>query len=45
MKEIERDLSGQSWLAVCGKMAAVELYAPQGAEMVSRMIYEPDEQG
>ena len=27
------------------KMAAIELYTPQGAEMVSGMIYEPDEQG
>ena len=24
-------------------MAAIELYTPQGAEMVSGMIYEPDE--
>ena len=30
------------WLAV---MAAIELYTPQGAEMVSGMIYEPYEQG
>ena len=26
-------------------MAAIELYTPQGAEMVSGMIYEPYEQG
>ena len=26
-------------------MAAIELYTPQGAEKVSGMIYEPDEQG
>ena len=26
-------------------MTAIELYAPQGAEMVSGMIYAPDEQG
>ena len=26
-------------------MAAIELYTPQGAEMVSGMIYAPDEQG
>ena len=33
-------------LARCAKMAAIELmYAPQGAEMVSGMIYAPDEQG
>ena len=25
-------------------MAAIELYTPQGAEMVSGMIYAPDEQ-
>ena len=36
---------------VCAVMAAIELYTPQGAEMVSGMIYElcepcePDEQG
>ena len=27
------------------EMAAIELYTPQGAEMVSGMIYAPDEQG
>ena len=33
-------------LARCAEMAAIELmYAPQGAEMVSGMIYAPDEQG
>ena len=26
-------------------MTAIELYTPQGAEMVSGMIYEPCEQG
>ena len=26
-------------------MAAIELYTPQGAEMVSGMMYEPYEQG
>ena len=26
-------------------MAAIELYTPQGAEMVSGMIYAPDKQG
>ena len=26
-------------------MAAIELYTPQGAEMVSGMMYEPHEQG
>ena len=26
-------------------MAVIELYTPQGAEMVSGMIYAPDEQG
>ena len=31
--------------ALCAEMAAIELYTPQGAEMVSGMIYEPDEQG
>ena len=41
---------GQSWLLclispICAEMAAIELYTPQGAEMVSGMIYEPDEQG
>ena len=30
---------------VCAEMAAIELYIPQGAEMVSGMIYAPDEQG
>ena len=25
--------------------AAIELYTPQGAQTVSGMIYEPDEQG
>ena len=29
----------------CAEMAAIELHTPQGAEMVSGMIYEPDEQG
>ena len=37
------------WLApalhVCAVMVAIELYTPQGAEMVSGMIYEPYEQG
>ena len=32
-------------LALCAEMAAIELYTPQGAEMVSGMIYAPDEQG
>ena len=38
---------GQSWLIspICAVMAAIELYTPQGAEMVSGMIYEPYEQG
>ena len=37
----------QSWLIspICAVMAAIELYTPQGAEMVSGMIYEPYEQG
>ena len=33
---------------ICAVMAAIELHTPQGAEMVSGMIYEPhepDEQG
>ena len=30
---------------VCTKMAAIELYTPHGAEMVSGMIYAPDKQG
>ena len=30
---------------VGAEMAAIELYTPQGAEMVSGMIYAPDEQG
>ena len=30
---------------ICGEMAAIELYTPQGAKMVSGMIYESDEQG
>ena len=30
---------------ICAEMAANELHTPQGAEMVSGMIYEPDEQG
>ena len=33
---------------ICAVMAAIELYTPQGAEMVSGMIYEsyePYEQG
>ena len=41
-------LWGQSWLLIspaCAEMAAIELYTPQGAEMVSGMIYVPDEQG
>ena len=43
-------LRGQSWLLclispICAEMAAIELYTPQGAEMVSGMIYAPDEQG
>ena len=29
----------------CAEMAAIEMYAPQGTEMVSGMIYAPDEQG
>ena len=33
------------WLALCAEMAAIELYTSQGAEMVSGMIYAPDEQG
>ena len=34
------------WLApICAEMAAIELYTPQGAEMVSGMIYASDEQG
>ena len=34
------------WLALYALvMAAIELYTPQGAEMVSGMIYEPYEQG
>ena len=41
---------GQSWLlclvsSICAEMAAIELYTPQGAEMVSGKIYAPDEQG
>ena len=41
---------GQSWLLclispICAEMAAIELYTPQVAEMVSGMIYAPDEQG
>ena len=33
------------WLALylCAVMAAIELYTPQGAEMVSGMIDEPHE--
>ena len=43
-------LWGQSWLLclispLCAEMAAIELCTPQGAEMVSGMIYAPDEQG
>ena len=43
-------LWGQSWLLclispICAVMAAIELYTPQGAEMVSGMIYEPNDQG
>ena len=30
---------------LCADMAAIELYTPQGAEMVSGMIYGSDEQG
>ena len=30
---------------LCAEMAAIELYSPHGAEMVSGMIYAPDEQG
>ena len=30
---------------ICAEMAAIELKTPQGAEMVSGKIYEPDEQG
>ena len=33
------------WLALCAEMAAIELYTPQGAVIVSGMIYESDEQG
>ena len=33
------------WLALYAVMAAIELYTPQGAEMVSGMIYEPYDQG
>ena len=36
------------WLApalYAAVMAAIELYTPQGAEMVSGMMYEPYEQG
>ena len=35
------------WLVspICAVMAAIELYTPQGAEMVSGMIYEPYEHG
>ena len=38
-------LWGQSWLIspICAVMAAIELYTPQGAEMVSGMMYEPYE--
>ena len=40
---------GQSLLIstgpICAVMAAIELYTPQGAEMVSGMMYEPYEQG
>ena len=32
-------------MAVMAVMAAIELYTPQGAEMVSGMMYEPYEQG
>ena len=39
----------ESWLIspgpICAVMAAIELYNPQGAEMVSGMMYEPYEQG
>ena len=42
-------LWGQSWLIspgpICAVMAAIELYTPQGAEMVSGMMYEPYQQG
>ena len=39
---------GRGWLispicAAMAVMAAIELYTPQGAEMVSGMIYEPYE--
>ena len=30
---------------ICAEMAATELYTPRGAEMVSGMIYAPNEQG
>ncbi len=30
---------------ICAELAAIELYTPQGAEMVSGMIYASDEQG
>ena len=34
------------WSALyAAEMAATELYTPQGAEMVSGVIYAPDEQG
>ena len=32
-------------IALCALMTAIELYIPQGVEMVSGMIYAPDEQG
>ena len=32
-------------LALCTKIAAIVLYTPQGAKIVSGMIYEPEEQG
>ena len=43
-------MGSRSWFLclispICTKMAAIELYTPQGAEMVSGMIYAPDLQG
>ena len=30
---------------ICAKTAAIEMFPPQGTEMVSGIIFEPDEQG
>ena len=42
---LHRQKSWPSWLIspgpICAVMAAIELYTPQRAEMVSGMIYEP----